>query len=213
MTATPPNESTVNTQPDQKASNIMKTPTIAKCAVYPVAGQDSMELNLSGAHAPYFTRNILVLEDSDRQHRGRRSTRRREDHPTLQRLRIVVTGASIANYRSILDGPHHLRRPRLRRARPPDLRPADHHPRRDRRRIGAARPAGPAPRPSRRGTARRRRAATRLGKMLGYLFYIGDRTRPTWTTSATRVRRGLAPRPARGGPDPGERSSARRGHP
>jgi glucarate dehydratase len=42
----------------------MSAPTVAQVAVYPVAGHDSMELNLSGAHAPYFTRNLLVLEDS-----------------------------------------------------------------------------------------------------------------------------------------------------
>ena len=34
---------------------------IVKMEVYPVAGKDCMELNLSGAHAPYFTRNIVVL--------------------------------------------------------------------------------------------------------------------------------------------------------
>ncbi|QNS08570.1 glucarate dehydratase [Streptomyces xanthii] len=33
--------------------------------VVPVAGQDSMLLNLSGAHAPYFTRNLVILTDSD----------------------------------------------------------------------------------------------------------------------------------------------------
>ena len=38
-------------------------PKIMKMAVYPVAGYDSMTLTLSGAHAPYFTRNIVVLED------------------------------------------------------------------------------------------------------------------------------------------------------
>lgn len=32
--------------------------------VIPVAGQDSMLLNLSGAHAPYFTRNVVLLRDS-----------------------------------------------------------------------------------------------------------------------------------------------------
>ena len=32
--------------------------------VVPVAGQDSMLLNLSGAHAPLFTRNIVILTDS-----------------------------------------------------------------------------------------------------------------------------------------------------
>jgi glucarate dehydratase len=34
-------------------------PKIEKMEVYPVAGKDSMLLNLSGAHAPYFTRNIV----------------------------------------------------------------------------------------------------------------------------------------------------------
>ena len=33
--------------------------------VYPVAGKDSMLLNLSGAHAPYFTRNVVILTDSN----------------------------------------------------------------------------------------------------------------------------------------------------
>ena len=32
--------------------------------VVPVAGHDDMLLNLSGAHGPYFTRNIVVLEDN-----------------------------------------------------------------------------------------------------------------------------------------------------
>ena len=36
-------------------------PTVTKMEVYPVAGKDCMELNLSGAHAPFFTRNIVVL--------------------------------------------------------------------------------------------------------------------------------------------------------
>ena len=39
-------------------------PRITKMEVFPVAGRDCMELNLSGAHAPYFTRNVVVLTDS-----------------------------------------------------------------------------------------------------------------------------------------------------
>ena len=39
-------------------------PKVVKMDVYPVAGHDSMELNLTGAHVPYFTRNVVVLEDS-----------------------------------------------------------------------------------------------------------------------------------------------------
>jgi glucarate dehydratase len=32
--------------------------------VIPVAGRDSMLLNLCGAHAPWFTRILVLLEDS-----------------------------------------------------------------------------------------------------------------------------------------------------
>ena len=39
----------------------MTAPRIEKIEVYPVAGRDCMELNLSGAHGPYFTRNVVVL--------------------------------------------------------------------------------------------------------------------------------------------------------
>ncbi|WP_313187601.1 enolase C-terminal domain-like protein [Lacrimispora sp.] len=41
------------------------TPIITKMEVYPVAGKDCMELNLSGAHAPFFTRNIVILHEEN----------------------------------------------------------------------------------------------------------------------------------------------------
>ena len=40
------------------------TPHITQVRVVPIAGRDSMLLNLSGAHAPFFTRNLLILTDS-----------------------------------------------------------------------------------------------------------------------------------------------------
>jgi glucarate dehydratase len=40
------------------------TPTVVSVEAVPVAGHDSMLLNLSGAHGPYFTRNIAVITDS-----------------------------------------------------------------------------------------------------------------------------------------------------
>ena len=40
------------------------TPRITALRAIPVAGRDGMLLNLSGAHAPFFTRNLLVLSDS-----------------------------------------------------------------------------------------------------------------------------------------------------
>jgi len=42
---------------------IQKSPRVISLRVIPVAGQDSMLLNLSGAHGPYFTRNVVILED------------------------------------------------------------------------------------------------------------------------------------------------------
>ena len=39
------------------------SPRVTAIRVIPVAGQDSMLLNLSGAHGPYFTRNLAILTD------------------------------------------------------------------------------------------------------------------------------------------------------
>lgn len=41
-----------------------QTPLITRLQVVPVAGHDSMLLNLSGAHGPFFTRNIVIVSDS-----------------------------------------------------------------------------------------------------------------------------------------------------
>ena len=41
-----------------------ESPQIRTMRVIPVAGRDSMLLNLSGAHAPYFTRNLVIITDS-----------------------------------------------------------------------------------------------------------------------------------------------------
>ncbi|USX24052.1 glucarate dehydratase [Oxalobacteraceae bacterium OTU3CINTB1] len=49
-----------------QATNLDKAaaPVIIEMRVIPVAGRDSMLLNLCGAHAPYFTRNLVLLKDS-----------------------------------------------------------------------------------------------------------------------------------------------------
>src|SRR5512143_1194366 len=46
------------------AGAVRGAPKVAGMRVIPVAGRDSMLMNLSGAHAPFFTRNLLVLTDS-----------------------------------------------------------------------------------------------------------------------------------------------------
>ena len=40
-------------------------PVVRDMTVIPIAGHDSMLLNLSGAHGPFFTRNLVILTDSD----------------------------------------------------------------------------------------------------------------------------------------------------
>ena len=78
------------------------TPKVAAMEVYPVAGKDCMELNLSGAHAPYFTRNIVVLTD-DRGNTGigevpggQKITR------ALENVKHLVEGTSVADYKMTL---------------------------------------------------------------------------------------------------------------
>lgn len=41
-----------------------KAPVITSMQIVPVAGHDGMLLNLSGAHGPFFTRNIVILKDN-----------------------------------------------------------------------------------------------------------------------------------------------------
>src|ERR1700690_3699247 len=51
------------------ADAVGSSPRIAAVRIVPVAGQDSMLLNLSGAHGPYFTRNVVLIRD-DAGHTG-----------------------------------------------------------------------------------------------------------------------------------------------
>lgn len=44
--------------------NTQSTPVVTDMKVIPVAGHDSMLLNIGGAHGAWFTRNIVVLTDS-----------------------------------------------------------------------------------------------------------------------------------------------------
>jgi len=78
------------------------TATIAGIEVVPVAGHDSMLLNLSGAHAPYFTRNIAIVTDSH----GREGV---GEVPGGEAIRATVTDAAeilvgqpVPRYRSLL---------------------------------------------------------------------------------------------------------------
>ena len=80
----------------------MTAPTIVAFTVYPVAGRDSMELNLSGAHAPYFTRNVLVLQDSHGNLGVGEVPGGQNITTTLQDCEPLLLGRRIADYRSLL---------------------------------------------------------------------------------------------------------------
>jgi glucarate dehydratase len=81
----------------------MSAPTIQEMRVIPVAGHDSMLLNLSGAHAPLFTRNLVILKDSAG-HTGVGEVPGGESiRATLVDAQPLVLGHSIAAYNNILD--------------------------------------------------------------------------------------------------------------
>ena len=79
------------------------TPVVTEMQVIPVAGQDSMLLNLCGAHAPYFTRNLVILKDSSG-HTGIGEVPGGEGiRQALDRSRELVIGKSIGLYNGILN--------------------------------------------------------------------------------------------------------------
>ena len=80
-----------------------KTPTIVDMRVIPVAGQDSMLLNLSGAHGPYFTRNIVLLSDSAGNVGLGEVPGGEQIRQTLEDATPLVVDQPIGNYRSVLN--------------------------------------------------------------------------------------------------------------
>ncbi|MBX8606359.1 glucarate dehydratase [Pseudomonas cichorii] len=77
-------------------------PVITELQVVPVAGHDSMLLNLSGAHSPYFTRNVLILKDNAG-HIGVGEVPGGEGiRKTLEDARDLLIGQSIGNYQHLL---------------------------------------------------------------------------------------------------------------
>jgi glucarate dehydratase len=78
------------------------SPRIVGMRVIPVAGYDSMLLNLSGAHAPYFTRNVVLLTDHAG-HTGAGEVPGGEAiRQVLERATPLVVGARIGDYDRIL---------------------------------------------------------------------------------------------------------------
>ncbi|MBX8484682.1 glucarate dehydratase [Pseudomonas cichorii] len=87
----------------QTSSQVTRgAPVITELQVVPVAGHDSMLLNLSGAHSPYFTRNVLILKDNAG-HIGVGEVPGGEGiRKTLEDARDLLIGQSIGNYQHLL---------------------------------------------------------------------------------------------------------------
>ena len=80
-----------------------EAPVVTGMRVVPVAGQDSMLLNLSGAHAPFFTRNLVFLKDSTGNMGVGEVPGGEKIRKVLEDSRALVEGQSIAAYRAVLN--------------------------------------------------------------------------------------------------------------
>ncbi|MFI8992625.1 glucarate dehydratase [Streptomyces sp. NPDC053542] len=78
------------------------TPVVTAMRVIPVAGQDSMLLNLSGAHAPYFTRNLVLLTDSEGRTGVGEVPGGEGIRTTLEEARDLVVGRSVGDPHAVL---------------------------------------------------------------------------------------------------------------
>lgn len=78
------------------------TPTITKMEVFPVAGRDSMLLNLSGAHAPFFTRNVVILTDSEGRTGVGEVPGGEKITNALEAVKSLVVGTTVGEYKNTL---------------------------------------------------------------------------------------------------------------
>ncbi|MDP9882030.1 glucarate dehydratase [Variovorax boronicumulans] len=166
------------TSPESAASSVVSgAPVVTAMRVVPVAGHDSMLMNLSGAHGPFFTRNLLILTDSAG-HTGVGEVPGGEKiRQTLEDARDLIVGQPIGNHNAVLNrmrSAFAARDSGGRGLQTFDLRVTIHA-------VTAAEAAlldllgqhlG-VPVAALLGEGQQRDAV----QMLGYLFYVGDRTK------------------------------------
>jgi len=78
------------------------TPTVVRLQAIPVAGRDGMLLNLSGAHGPYFTRNLVVLTDSAGRTGVGEVPGGEKIRQTLEDAASLVVGQGVGNVNAVL---------------------------------------------------------------------------------------------------------------
>ncbi|AQV98264.1 glucarate dehydratase [Cupriavidus necator] len=85
------------------APQVNATPVVTELTVIPVAGHDSMLMNLSGAHGPFFTRNIVILKDSAGNTGVGEVPGGEGIRQTLDDARPLLVGQPIGNYHAVLN--------------------------------------------------------------------------------------------------------------
>jgi len=78
------------------------TPKVTGMRVVPVAGRDSMLLNLSGAHAPFFARNVVLLTDESGRQGVAEVPGGGRIQQTLEDARTLVLGQPIGAWHAVL---------------------------------------------------------------------------------------------------------------
>jgi glucarate dehydratase len=153
----------------------MSTPVVTELRVVPVAGHDDMLMNLSGAHGPYFTRNLLILTDNAGRAGVGEVPGGEKIRQTLEDARALIVGQPIGNHQAVLNAMRTQFAERDAGGRGQqtfDLRVAIHA-------VTAAESALldllgqhlEVPVAALLGEGQQRDAV----QMLGYLFYVGDR--------------------------------------
>ena len=163
----------------QLEKNCSGAPTITELQVIPVAGEDSMLLNLSGAHGRFFTRNIVILKDSAGNSGLGEVPGGEKIRQTIDDARSLIVGKTLGEYNNILNAMRRTFADRDsggRGLQTFDLRTTIHA-------ITGVESAlldlmgqfMNVPVASLLGEGMQRDAV----QILGYLFYVGDRTKTT----------------------------------
>jgi glucarate dehydratase len=79
------------------------TPLVTSMRVIPVAARDDMQLNLSGAHAPFFTRNVVPLTDSSGAVGAGEVPGGEKIRGVLDDSKQLIMGKPLGAYQAILD--------------------------------------------------------------------------------------------------------------
>ncbi|OTA26936.1 glucarate dehydratase [Alloscardovia macacae] len=80
----------------------MATAKIVNMEVFAVAGYDSMLLNLSGAHGPFFTRNVVILTDSDGVEGISEVPGTKKITDVLNEIKPMVIGTELGQYKNLV---------------------------------------------------------------------------------------------------------------